>query len=169
MWRDACKQNRNSKKEGDGERLRQKSFATPILLATALVLIDQISKLAARALIEKPVKLGVLQIVNVANSGTVFGLLKGSSQYLAALAAAAFIILIISGKKLKTKTQKVGLAIILAGIAGNTIDRLLRGYVTDFIYIKPWPAFNISDCLLFAGTAIMLIDISKKAIRKKKT
>ncbi|MBI2574843.1 signal peptidase II, partial [Candidatus Woesearchaeota archaeon] len=52
---------------------------------------------------------------------------------------------------------KTGVALILAGTTGNIIDRLLLGYVTDFIAFSFWPAFNIADSALTIGTGLMIL------------
>lgn len=62
----------------------------------------------------------------------------------------------------------IALNFILGGAMGNTIDRMINGYVVDFIEIyisilpfnifNPWPAFNIADSAIFIGTFILIID-----------
>ena len=52
---------------------------------------------------------------------------------------------------------RVGLALVLAGALGNYADRLLRGYVVDFIHVTHWPVFNIADVLLTVGGALVLL------------
>lgn len=56
-----------------------------------------------------------------------------------------------------------GLALLLGGAIGNLHDRMLHGYVVDFIhvYYGTWhfPAFNIADCGITVGTAMLIIDM----------
>lgn len=52
-----------------------------------------------------------------------------------------------------------GVALITAGGIGNLIDRVFRGYVTDFFeftFIK-FPVFNVADCLITVGAVISII------------
>jgi len=42
-------------------------------------------------------------------------------------------------------------AFIVAGALGNVIDRIVRGYVVDFIHLTHWPVFNVADALIVIG------------------
>ena len=56
------------------------------------------------------------------------------------------------------------LSILLAGAVGNLIDRVVRGYVVDFIYFKPinFPVFNVADCYVtISCIGIVLLCILK--------
>jgi signal peptidase II len=46
--------------------------------------------------------------------------------------------------------------LLLGGAAGNLIDRLDRGYVTDFIDLPAWPAFNLADMSITFGVLSLL-------------
>jgi signal peptidase II len=137
--------------------------AVILLLLAALISADQLTKYLADFLIrpESPVQiLPVLHLVNVRNTGAAFGLFKelGNPFFIALSSAAiAFIaVLLIRGKD-----GLLGLSLILAGAAGNLIDRLIYGYVRDFIDLSigqhHWPAFNVADSALTIGIAILLV------------
>jgi signal peptidase II len=51
----------------------------------------------------------------------------------------------------------VGFALVVAGAAGNVIDRLMRGFVVDFIHVHFWPVFNVADVLIVAGTILLAL------------
>ncbi len=60
----------------------------------------------------------------------------------------------------------VALALTMGGILGNFIDRVIHGYVVDFIefHIKDsfyWPTFNVADSAITIGIALLLIDTVK--------
>jgi signal peptidase II len=101
-----------------------------------------------------------LHIVNVRNTGAAFGMLKGiDSNFFIFISIIAIVFVIIM---LKKKTyNSFGLSLLLGGAIGNLIDRLIYGYVTDFIDISfgrfHWPAFNVADSSLTIGIAIILI------------
>ncbi len=56
----------------------------------------------------------------------------------------------------------IGLALILSGAIGNLIDRLMFGYVVDFIFVYygdwSWPAFNVADSAITVGVVLVLYD-----------
>ena len=58
------------------------------------------------------------------------------------------------------KLLKVTLAIILGGALGNQIDRILRGFVVDFleVYVKSfhWPSFNVADSCISIGAVLLV-------------
>ncbi|HEY0428830.1 MAG TPA: signal peptidase II [Pyrinomonadaceae bacterium] len=64
-----------------------------------------------------------------------------------------------------------GLALLLAGIAGNVTDRLWFGYVVDFIDVQfgswHYPTFNVADTAICIGAGLLILDILLS--RKKKT
>ncbi|UTA47339.1 signal peptidase II [Simiduia sp. 21SJ11W-1] len=62
------------------------------------------------------------------------------------------------------------LALVLGGAVGNLIDRVLLGYVVDFISMHYqqhfWPAFNIADSAICAGVAMLIIDMFRSGSSK---
>jgi signal peptidase II len=64
--------------------------------------------------------------------------------------------------------ESLGVALVLGGALGNAIDRLIYGYVIDFIEVylpflpwrmfNPWPAFNIADSAISVGVAVLIVD-----------
>ena len=53
--------------------------------------------------------------------------------------------------------ERLGVTLILAGALGNASDRLVRGYVVDFIHLAHWPVFNVADMLVVAGVGLMAL------------
>jgi signal peptidase II len=56
----------------------------------------------------------------------------------------------------------IGFAAAMAGAVGNVVDRLVHGYVVDFIHVKRWPVFNVADILVVAGIALAFLAKRKK-------
>ncbi len=52
---------------------------------------------------------------------------------------------------------KLALALIMGGAVGNLFDRLVYGYVIDFIDIKVWPVFNLADSAVVVGAAVLIL------------
>ena len=63
-------------------------------------------------------------------------------------------------------------ALILSGAIGNVVDRLLFGYVIDFLDVDlgfyRWPTFNIADSAIFIGAAMIIIDAIFWAEKREK-
>jgi signal peptidase II len=86
------------------------------------------------------------------------------------LAATAFILLYLRRLEAKQRLLQVALSMVLTGAWGNYLDRLVRGYVVDFIdwhwWKRPdlyWPTFNVADSLIVVGVALLLLFPGPKA------
>jgi signal peptidase II len=142
-------------------------------LSAAVIVVDQLSKgmiVAKLQLFERIEWLPVLEITRLHNRGAAFSFLDGASGWqtylfmLLAVCVSGVITvwlgrLSISGNKLLA----CGLAGIVGGAVGNAIDRLLRGYVVDFIHchwFESWyfPAFNVADSAITVGAALVILD-----------
>jgi len=136
-------------------------FLTALLLVTA----DQLSKFGIRSNLatgESLFEVGFFRLIRVHNTGVAFGLFQGQSFLLTivALVGAAVLLLyaIFFHRKLPFLGNRLGqiaLGLVLGGTVGNLIDRLYLGYVTDFIAVSIWPAFNIADSAIVVGTIIL--------------
>ena len=139
-------------------------FAAITVIAAAF---DQLSKRWALANLgdHEPVPLipGVLEFLRIENRGAAFGILQGKMFffYLITAVVAAGILYVVYKlpEKRKYLPLLVILAFLLAGAAGNLIDRAFRQSVVDFIYFKPidFPVFNVADIYVTCSTFVMVI------------
>lgn len=81
------------------------------------------------------------------------------------LAAMGFIFVMYRRTPMDQRLARVALALVAGGALGNFVDRLLRGYVIDFIdwhwRNQPgmrWPTFNVADVAISVGVSLMLLD-----------
>jgi len=132
-----------------------------IFIIVFLVLtLDQISKFFITQNLQLnqsvPVINGIFYLTLVHNRGAAFGILKNQVPVfiLTAVIAVALIFSALKNKKYKA-TYALSLALILAGALGNTLDRLLNGFVIDFLDFRVWPVFNVADSAITIG-AVML-------------
>jgi signal peptidase II len=109
-------------------------------------------------------------LVHSRNPGITFGLLAESAApwvrvaimlgQFAVMAALAWLLL---AGPAGGRTAQSGLALILGGAAGNWIDRLLYGGVTDFFEVLigsyHWPAFNLADSAITVGAALVIVEL----------
>ena len=136
-----------------------------LLVALLIVVADQLSKVWIRSNLATGQSLpetGFFQLTHVQNSGGAFGLFQGQSFPLTILASIVIAILLfyvffISHRFpfLDNMPGKAVLGLVLGGAIGNLIDRLRFGYVTDFIDVGIWPAFNIADSAVTVGVIII--------------
>ena len=125
--------------------------------------LDQFSKTYINLNLNKLLNkdLLIFTIEYVRNYGAAFNILSGSRLFLSFISIISTIILsyfiFIRENKL---INKYGLSFILAGSIGNGIDRILNGYVIDFIKIKSvdFPVFNIADIVINIGVLILMIN-----------
>ncbi|MGY8905528.1 MAG: signal peptidase II [Burkholderiales bacterium] len=141
-----------------------------LALALILVLLDQLSK----TLILGYYKLGdsttitsYFNVVRVHNSGAAFSFLAGASGWQRwfftgiGLLAAVYLLWMLKSHSAQTLFA-FAMASILGGAVGNVIDRLLHGYVVDFLdfHWAGWhfPAFNVADAAISVGAACLILD-----------
>lgn len=135
-----------------------------LLIGLAFLFLDQLTKFLARTLLPStstfPLLEGIFHLTYAQNTGAVFGSFKGTNQLLIWLAIMAIgLILYLWNEFPNKRTTHLFLASILVGSIGNLIDRILLGFVTDFIDIRVWPIFNIADSLVTAGIIGLIITL----------
>ena len=151
--------------------VHRKIILKSFLTASLCVIIDQLSKNFIKNNIfgiNSGVKIfDGFNIVYVENKGVSFGILAEYSitfflGVLSILISAYIIFLIL---KSKDSIERQSLALILGGALGNGFDRIMYGYVVDFIDIYyhdyHWPAFNFADSFITIGAVIFFFKILK--------
>lgn len=126
------------------------------LIAVTILFLDQVTKYMT-----KGVHTGIINYTT--NTGAGFSILQG--QTLLLIIISVIVLALILYYRKKEPKYEIPLVLIFAGTLGNIIDRIVLGYVRDFIDVKVWPVFNIADISLVVGT-ILLIYFSFK-IKKK--
>jgi signal peptidase II len=133
-------------------------------LAAVVVLLDQLTKLAAEAWLAYHQPVPVIPFFNLTlsyNTGAAFSFLADSGGwqrwFFAVLALAVSVFLIGWLRQLGDRDRwlSASLALVLGGAVGNLIDRLAYGHVIDFIQLYyerwSWPVFNIADTAITLG------------------
>jgi signal peptidase II len=111
---------------------------------------------------------GFFDIVRSENRGVAFGLFNDSTSEwrttllaLLAIAAVIGVSVVLWRPDRLDRTSRWGFALILGGAAGNVVDRILWGRVTDFLlfYIRDyqWPAFNVADSAIVVGSSLLAL------------
>jgi len=158
-------------------RLQDKWQNVVFFLAALLVLAaDQLSKMWIRTYPEGEslFEAGFFRIIHVHNTGAAFGLFPDQSFLLTIVALVGVALLLLYAlviyrrfPLLDNRLSKVALGLVLGGTVGNLIDRLRFGYVTDFIGVGSWPAFNIADSAIVVGVIIFAYSLFRVARAEK--
>lgn len=105
---------------------------------------------------------GLIDIVYIHNKGGAWGILQGHTWGLLAMTVVIMLVCIALLFKWGAKNKLVfwSMSLILFGGVGNLIDRIFRdGNVVDFLHFEFWPdfpVFNIADCAIVIGVALLM-------------
>ncbi|MHC1786085.1 MAG: signal peptidase II [Christensenellales bacterium] len=133
----------------------------PVPLAAALIVFDQAMKRLLQG-VNRPLIPGLVSITGVRNTGAAFGLLGGSQLALVIVSALACLLIclyLLRGKP--DGLSRLGLVLVLCGALGNLIDRVLLGYVIDYIELTfvRFAVFNLADIYLTFGCALSALAV----------
>lgn len=139
-------------------------------ISLIVVLLDQLSKIVLSCLFTYGYPYPITSLFNlllIYNGGGAFNFLAtaGGWKRWAFTALGTLSMVVITFLFKKNSRQKLfcaALALIFGGALGNVIDRLVYGYVIDFIDFHigswHWPAFNIADSSITSGAVLLVLD-----------
>jgi len=164
-------------------------------LSVLVIVLDQGTKYLASqllALYQSVEFIPLLKFTLLHNKGAAFSFLSSAGGWqrwlftLLALVVSAIIVAWLRRVSAQEKWQAMGLALILGGALGNVIDRIMYGYVVDFLdfYYQAeqclplfyqvhtpvaechWPAFNIADSAITVGVVVLIIDNIHSSLKR---
>lgn len=144
-------------------------------LAVLVVAIDLGTKAIASAMLTYGNPVPVVPMFNLTllhNTGAAFSFLAGAAGWqrwffitLAVVVSAVLIVWLRKLQRYETWTA-IAIVLILGGAIGNVYDRVVHGYVVDFIHVywRNWhfPAFNLADTAITLGALMMIRDVFRK-------
>lgn len=148
---------------GKGPMSRSAGLLAAVTLGLAVFVTDQLLKrLVETSMLlgeSRPVVDDMLHITYIENSGGAFGLLADSQLLLmigsaVALGVVAWMLLV----QPPSKTMAAGGGLVLGGAAGNLLDRISSGGVTDYLDLRVWPIFNLADVAIVSGVTLLVIN-----------
>ena len=100
-----------------------------------------------------PVLPGMIHLTHVRNAGAAFGMLAGRIWILsvATIFLVAFLLWLHHFSIYRKFILSSSLGLIIGGALGNLADRILLGFVVDFVDLRIWPVFNVADVAIVAG------------------
>jgi signal peptidase II len=131
-----------------------------VLVAVAVVVADQATKAIVRSSLDPFERVKVIPGVHLSrseNSGVAFSVFSGGGPLVvivAVLALGALLAFFVTHLHRRLVWLPTGL--LLGGAAGNLIDRIRLGAVTDFVQLPHWPAFNLADVCITVGVLVLV-------------
>ena len=139
-----------------GARWALAGFVVVIVLA-----LDQATKALVRSSIapgEQRDVLWPLSLVDVHNRGVAFGFLGGGGAIVLVVTLGALALLLVYfARHAERPLLWLPTGLVLGGALGNLLDRVRQGYVTDFIHLPHWPAFNVADMCITGGVVALVL------------
>ncbi|OYU28847.1 MAG: signal peptidase II [Burkholderiales bacterium PBB2] len=139
-------------------------------IALVIILLDQFTKvliLGNFQLGDSRYVTSFFNVVRVHNTGAAFSFLANAAGwqrwFFVGLGAVATVFILVMLKRHGQQTLfATALSLILGGAIGNVIDRLLHGYVVDFIQVhwsgRAFPSFNVADSAITVGAVLLIWD-----------
>ena len=151
--------------------IRERSGLRWLWLSVVIFIIDQLTKYWTVQALDLHESYRILSFFNFTyarNYGAAFSFLGdagGWQKYLftvIAFAVSAYLIYLLKRNSQAQRYMNMAFALILSGAIGNVTDRLLFGYVIDFLDFDlgfyRWPTFNIADIAIFIGAAMIILE-----------
>jgi len=150
-----------------------------VVLVFAIIGLDRWTKwlVQTRLVLNQTIPIidAFFNITYVRNTGVAFGILDPVSLPLKSTVLAVLTLVAITGVLVyswRTPANQTllqaALSLILAGALGNLYDRVVYGYVIDFIEVYyrtyRWPSFNVADSAITTGVGLLVLQIFRKDI-----
>lgn len=159
-------------KKNKGKLNLKKVFFISIIVFSVFAL-DHITKMTCEKKLTPGDKItiidGYLDIVHVRNRGAAFGIFntmrgKAPRIFLTGASIIALGILIFYLREFDFERKKryiFAISLIVGGAVGNLVERVLKGYVVDFIHMHikeySWPAYNVADIAITLGVCLLVL------------
>jgi len=143
-----------------------KAYAFLLPISISLIVIDQWTKSVVRANLSfnevwMPIEwlAPYVRLVNWHNTGAAFGIFQGMNGVFLVLAFFIITMILLYFPRIPAEDYyfRLALSLQMAGAAGNLLDRLYRGYVTDFVSIGKFAVFNVADSCITMGVVVLLV------------
>jgi signal peptidase II len=152
--------------------VRARAWARAAAVLVVVVILDQVAKALVRGGIDVGDEDSILpgvSLVHVHNSGVAFGAFAGGGLIVVALVTVALAALLFYFvTHLDKRLIWLPTGMLLGGSIGNIIDRIRDGWVTDFVKLPAWPAFNVADVSITFGVLVLLWVIEQQDAHERR-
>lgn len=134
------------------------SFALVVVCAFGA---DQLTKwlVTSRLALGSSVSIaGSLEISHVQNSGIAFGFFSQATSLVIVLTSTVvlWMVFFFAHSGARHPLLPAALGLVVGGSVSNLFDRVVHGYVTDFVDFGFWPSFNLADTFIVCGVAVLI-------------
>ena len=136
-----------------------------LVVTFSVVILDRLTKLFFIKLLSPgeslPVIRNIFHMTLVHNTGIAFGFFKDQGVVFIIIPIIAIILLVFNlyyyrqNNEALSQGYIIAFSLILGGAIGNLIDRIVYGYVIDFLDFRVWPVFNIADSAITVGACLI--------------
>lgn len=142
-----------------------------LIVILALTIIDQIIKYLVVSNIsigsKKIIIDNFLKFIYIRNTGAAFGILSGNIIFLIFITVLLIFYIVNEMKKnINNNLSLLSFSLILSGALGNLIDRVVRGYVVDYIsftlFNREMSVFNLADTYITIGVILLIYIVIKE-------
>lgn len=111
-----------------------------------------------------PVIKNILYLTVVFNKGAAFGILKGATSFLIYTGVIFLLVFFFAAinERRKSSIFLISCGLIIGGAFSNLYDRVFLGFVVDYIDVRVWPVFNLSDSAISIGAFLLLLNEFRK-------
>ena len=149
-----------------------RAWSRAALVLAAVLLVDQVTKALVRGGVElgsEESLLPLVTLVHTRNRGVAFGVFEDQAFVVViviTLAIAALAAYFATHRDRPLVWLPTGL--LAGGAIGNVVDRVRDGFVTDFVKLPSWPAFNVADMAITFGVLTLLLVVERADDRAAK-
>lgn len=154
------------------DNIRPRPMLRWLWLAVLVIAVDLGTKAMATAWLTYGQPVPVMPMFNLTllhNTGAAFSFLAGADGWqrwffvILALGVSGVLVRWLSTLRQHETWMAIAIVLILGGALGNVYDRIVHGYVVDFLHLHAggyhFPAFNIADSAITIGAVMMIIDM----------
>lgn len=145
-------------------RERQRAAVGLFTAATAVYLLDRLTKLWAERGLSKPIDIvpGAVTLRLTTNSGGAFSIGRSAPWFFATVTIFVSVAIVATAFRHRDLLTGVAFGLVLGGALGNLTDRAVRGpgfrgRVVDFVDLHAWPVFNVADAAIVIGAVLLAL------------